>query len=99
MIEYTDGQFGAIAPAKDVIDMLKMKFQQLHSQSLAEEIKAVHFGTPEELMKIRDGKVDYTSIRNEIDEMKREMEALKPKGAVKVYQIDDIPTQLKGEVK
>jgi hypothetical protein len=88
MIEYENGQFGSIAPAKDIIELLKGYAKDLKA---LEQVRAVHFGTPEGLQKIREGKVDYASIRADMDEMKRELETLKPKGAVKVFQLEDIP--------
>jgi hypothetical protein len=85
MIEYNNNTFGAIAPAEEILDLLSRQ------KDLLKEVKAVHFGTPDELVSIRENKVDYSAIRKDVDELKREFESLKPKGAVKVYQIDDIP--------
>lgn len=84
MIEYTDGRFGSIAPAKDILELLQ-------KMPTLDDVKAVHLGTQHELQNIRDNKLNVDSIRNELDELKREMATLKPKSPIKIYDLEDIP--------
>lgn len=79
MIEYRDGNFGAMAPAKDVIDLLnKIDLQ---------EVKAVHFGTASELSAVRENKIHgLDEVKDRLTEIERQ---LKP-GSIKIFQIDDL---------
>lgn len=87
MIEYTNGQFGCIAPAKQIIEDLLAKFPNL------DEVRAVHFGTPNELSDIRQNKLNVNDIHERISELEREVKSLHPTGMIKVYHPDDIPHQ------
>lgn len=87
MIEYTDGNFGVIAPAKDIMEHLYKK----HYNKCLDDIKAVHFGTASELDLIRNNKVNMDSLQERLSELERQVETLKPSGKVKVYSIEDIP--------
>lgn len=84
MIEYNDGRFGSISPAKDILEML-------HTTQKFEDIKAVHMGTVKELMDIRLGRHETNSILQELDEIKKQLEVLQPKGPIKIYDLEDIP--------
>ena len=86
MIEYTNGQFGAIAPARDVFKLI----QEMHDLS---EIKAVHIGTPYELSEIRQGKIEISGMHERLAEIEKEITQLRPKGAVKIYSMNDMPAQ------
>ena len=83
MIEYTDGKFGTIAPADAVMELLQ--------KTPLDNIKAVHFGSIKELVDIRLKKGDYSDLHNRMEELERELKALKPTGIVKVYSLEDIP--------
>jgi len=76
LIEYTNGQFGTIAPVKDIFDFL-------YEKSDFEGIKAVHIGEVEELQRIRQNKVSTEALCDRLDELERELATLKPKGIVK----------------
>jgi hypothetical protein len=79
MIEYTNGQFGAMAPARDIVDSLL-------SRSNLDEIKAVHFGSPMELQNIRSNKSNIDSIAERISEVEKELKTLRPQeGLIKIY--------------
>ena len=85
MIEYKDGEFGSISPAKDIIEMLHQ-----HPE-IVNDVKAVHIGSVHDLQMIRQGKTNYDYLANQVEELKRELETLKPKGQIKIYDLDDIP--------
>lgn len=84
MIEYTNGQFGTIAPAKEILEMLQ-KLPTL------DEIKAIHIGTASELQEIRLGSKSVDTLSERIAELEKEMRRILPIGRVKVFQMEDIP--------
>lgn len=83
MIEYKDGQFGTIAPSEAVLELLQ--------KAPLENIKAVHFGTYKELMGIRLNKENFHDLHLRMEELERTLEAMQPKGMVKVFQMEDVP--------
>ena len=63
MIEYTDGSFGEIKPSQEIINQLKEILG-----GIPEEIRAVHFGTKEELEKKRQEQLE-TMYRTMLDDL------------------------------
>lgn len=71
MQQFTDGTFGAIEPATDLLKRL--------AETAPDNLKAVHFGTLEELEKVRNPPrtavivdarpVDYDYMRRQVDEL------------------------------
>jgi uncharacterized protein Yka (UPF0111/DUF47 family) len=85
MIEYTNGQFGAIHPATELMEHMRTKMDEL------DEIRAIHFGTPAELQEVRLNRSGIVEVNERLSSIERELDSLKPKGLVKVYQPEDIP--------
>ena len=63
MIEDRDGSFGAIRPAQEIIDQLKEL-----GAGITDEMRAVHFETPEELAKKRQEHLE-TIVRQGFDDL------------------------------
>jgi hypothetical protein len=86
MIEYTDGQFGAIAPAQDVLKhLLEQSYDDLA------KVKAVHIGTPLELQSMREGRTEVQGMNERLAELEKEIRQLRPQGPIKVYTMEDLP--------
>lgn len=65
MNEYTDGTFGAIMPASDLL-------KNLVDHGIPEDLKAVHLGTPLELEEIRKKKhADIEALKDRVDNIER----------------------------
>lgn len=81
MMQFTDGTFGPIEPASDLIARLAEL-----APDVLETLKTVHFGTANELEKIRNPPapavivdtppVDYDYIRRQVDELATRMNEL-----------------------
>jgi hypothetical protein len=71
MQQFTDGTFGAIEPANDLLKRL--------CEAMPDNLKAVHFGSLDELEKVRNPPpaavvtaappVDYDHIRQQVDDL------------------------------
>lgn len=78
MQQFTDGTFGAIEPASELLKRL--------AESAPDNLKAVHFGTVAELEKVRNPPaptvivdappVDYDYVRRQVDELTARMNEL-----------------------
>lgn len=64
MQEFRDGSFGAIEPAREILDRL--------SAGIPADMKSVHFGTPEDLELVKkdaNTRLDVQGILNKIGEL------------------------------
>lgn len=69
MNEYQDGSFGAIFPAKDLIE-------QFFNFGTPENLKCTHWGTPEELEKIKSDKIFKRDIEIELKALSERLDDL-----------------------
>lgn len=80
MQEFRDGTFGSIAPAKELLEMLA-------KSEISPELKAVHFGTTDELAAIRaKEQASVETLSAKVAELERRM---KP-GAIQIFQPEDV---------
>lgn len=80
MQEFKDGTFGSIAPEKELLEMLS-------KSEISPELKAIHFGTPDELATIRaKEQPNVEALAAKVAELERRM---KP-GAIQIFQPEDV---------
>lgn len=80
MQEFRNGEFGDIVPARTLLEQMARSVSD-NAADIFPDLKAVHFGTQQELEKIRAQKdefrpvlvdpVDVTSLKDRVDELEK----------------------------
>ena len=99
MIEYTDGTFGPIMEASEVTEQL-MK-QLAYDTSIA----SIHFGTPEELGKIRGLKraaLEFERMQEALNSLENRVARMeeasqRPSSIIYLPTVEEMKTVLRGE--